>query len=82
MTTLVFDSQAAIKDMIGAGVAKKEAEAIVRVMNSSQGELATKADLTQAIELLRRDMIIWLGGTVMATTGALFTLLQLYPPGS
>ncbi len=53
---------------------------------SSQSELVTKDDLGHAIELLRRDMIIWLGGIVIATGGitggALFTLLHLFPPGS
>ncbi len=56
MTTLVFDTHAAIKDLIGAGVAEKEAEVIVKVMNSSQGDLATKADLRELEQKLRQEI--------------------------
>ncbi len=65
MTTLLFDTHAAIKDLIGAGLAEKEAEAIVKVMNSSQGELATKTDLETGLNLLR-----WMVGFNLALTAA------------
>ncbi len=55
MTALLFDTHAAIKDLIGAGLAEKEAEAIVKVMNSSQGDLATKTDLKELGQELRQE---------------------------
>ncbi len=89
MTALLFDTHAAIKDLIGAGLAEKEAEAIVKVMKSSQGELATKTDIElirRDMLILKRDMIIWLGGIVIATgvvvSGVMFALLKMFIPGS
>ncbi len=47
MTGLFFDTFEAVKNLIGAGIAEKEAEAIVKVVNDSQGELATKTGLKE-----------------------------------
>ncbi len=66
MARLFFDTHAAIKDLIGAGLAEKEAEAIVKVMKGSQGgELATKTDLETGLNLLR-----WMIGFNLALTAA------------
>ncbi len=69
MTTLLFDTHAAIKDLIGAGLAEKEAEAIVKVMNSSQGELATKTDLETGL-MQTEHRITWRVGVMLAVAVA------------
>ncbi len=75
-TLLLFDTHAAIKDLIAAGIVEKEAEAIVKVMNSSQGELATKGDLETGLrelgQELRADLNLlrWMVGFNLALTAA------------
>ncbi len=86
MAVVTFDTHASIKNLISAGADERLAEAIVNEMKIDQSDLATKADL----ELLRRDMIIWLGGIVIATgivlggvlSGVMFVLLKTFIPGS
>ncbi len=80
MTSVTFDTHASIKNLISAGADERLAEAIVDEIKNGQGELATKADLNLAIELLRRDMIIWLGGIVITAVtiaaGVVVSLLK------
>ncbi len=89
MTSVAFDTGLAIENLQQQGFDLTQSRGIVDVIKTAQTELATKHDLEHAIELLRRDMavqkrdlIIWLGGVVIAAIGILFTLLQLFPPGS
>ncbi len=82
MTTLLFDTHAAIKDLIGAGLAEKEAEAIVKVRKGSQGDLATRADLLEAEHRITLRVGVMLAVVVAAILGGAQILITLNGLGS
>ncbi len=89
MSIVTVNAELAVKRLQQNGFDLAQARGIVEVIKASRPELATKGDPEHAIGLLRqdlaifkRDMIIWVGGIVIATNGVLFALLQFFPPGS
>lgn len=73
MTATSFDTLKATRDFEAAGVERSQAEAIAAAIRDSQGELATKADLTG----LKVDMLKIAIGIVVANTGLTVGLLQV-----
>ncbi len=73
MTTLVFNSLAYFEKLRSAGVdeeqAKVHAEAMSELIDT---QLATKKDL----ELLKKDLVIKLGGMIMGSISLLYILLR------
>ncbi len=89
-----FDTLTYAKKLEDAGFTSKQAEVQAFALADIVDErLANKEDIRDIkkdidlkIELLRRDMIIWLGGIVIATgvvlSGVMFALLKMFIPGS
>lgn len=63
--TAGFDALAAAKDLQGAGMDQRQAEAIARAIRDGQGDLASKADLEATITKLERRLMLY-GLTVAA----------------
>ncbi len=78
MTSITFDTHASIKKLISAGADERLAEAIVSEISHREGDLVIQKDL----RILEQSLLIKLTGVVIVATGILFTLLQLFPPGS
>lgn len=53
---MILDTHEAVEKMVEAGASKKMAEAIVKTLNSSSDNLATKADLFQVKTELRSEI--------------------------
>ena len=45
MSTAIFDTHAAVRDLEATGLDTRQAEAIATAIRNGQGDLATKADL-------------------------------------
>ena len=74
MTTTSFDTLNYAKKLQEAGFTPQQAEAQAEALLAVVDEnLATKHD----IELLRRDIIIWLGGLIIVSTTALGILMKV-----
>ena len=53
---MILDTHEAVEKMVEAGASKKMAEAIVKTLNSSNDNLATKADLLQTKTELKAEI--------------------------
>ena len=78
MTGTTFDSLTAARDLEAAGFERRQAKALAKAMRDAAGadreELATKADLTTAVAVLRADLYraLWIqGGAIVAILTAL-----------
>ena len=78
MATITFDRLTYMETLKAAGVPEAQARAHAVAMDEALREtVATKADITElrnAIELMRRDPIIRLGGMIVALGGILVTI--------
>ena len=84
MSTTVFDTLAASKELQGAGLKPEHAEAIAKVIRNGQGELATKSDLNIVrtdLDAVRTDLkndinwLKWVIGFHVAITLAGFSIV-------
>jgi len=73
MTSISFDTLKFVETLESAGLDRKQASAIASAVRDSQAaaNVATKADL----ELLRKDIIIKLGGMLIAGFGTVIAVL-------
>ena len=84
MTTITFDTQEAVIKLKAVGVSQEQADAFVRVIVESQGELSTKRDIddlrkdidAQFIQLEQR-LIIKLGALIAVAIGIVAALVKL-----
>ena len=78
MTASTFDALAAARDLEAAGIERGQAEALAMqlrtVAGASHDALATRADLTNEVAVLRADLYraLWIqGGAIVAILTAL-----------
>jgi hypothetical protein len=61
-------------------MSEEQADAVAEAMRDARivdlSHLATKTDL----EILRRDMTIWLGGMIVVATGIIIAAIRYLPP--
>ena len=85
MSATTFDTLTYAKLLQEAGFTAQQAEAQAEALRAVVDQnLATKQDLKEMetrldhkIELVRRDIIIWLGGIIIAATTVLGTLMKV-----
>ncbi len=89
MTTIVFDTHAFVKELAEAGMPEKQAEVLARSQATLINEtLATKQDLKELEDRLRRDMkelelrlkhdlTIRLGSMMVVAIGVVAALVKL-----
>lgn len=72
MSSMPFDTHAAVKRLSAAGFSEAQAEALVATWASERGDLATKADLRLEIGALRQEtnaleirLIKWMVGLIL-----------------
>lgn len=82
---MAFDTPAYAKKLQEAGFTSEQAEVQAEALRAVVVEnLATKQDLKELetkllhqMEVMRRDIVIWLGGLILAATTALGILMKL-----
>ena len=62
MSTTAFDTLSAAQNLEAAGIERKHAEAIAKVVNHGDERAATKADLDTAVTALRSELRADLAG--------------------
>ena len=62
MSTTAFDTLSAAQDLEAAGIERKHAEAIAKVVHHGDERAATKADLDTAVTALRSELRADLAG--------------------
>jgi len=84
MATITFDTMKLVDVLEQAQIPREQARAIVNVVRESHdaADVATKGDLREvrnelhsAIEIVRRDLIIKLGGMMIAGFGTVIAVL-------
>ena len=60
-----LDTHAAIKRLTAAGIATRQAEAIVEIVSQAGEQIATGADLQAALASLERRLIMYLVAAVL-----------------
>lgn len=77
MTTIAFDTHAAVKRLIEAGFSDTQAESVVDTLKSARdadlGQLATKADLLE----MESRMIKWLVPLLIGQAALVTALVKL-----
>ena len=63
--TAGFDTLAAAKDLQGAGMDQRQAEAVARAIRDGQGDLVSKADLEATVAEFERRLMLY-GLTIAA----------------
>ena len=78
MTATAFDTLTATEELEAAGIERKHAEAIAKIVNHGDARAATKADLDTAVTALRSELradlyrALWFqGGAIIAILTAL-----------
>lgn len=84
MTTLTFDTLKFAQRLREAGIDTKHAEAeasalaeVLTEMTHSQ-ELATKADVTAAVESAKADIIKWVAVMLIGQAGVIAALVKMF----
>ncbi|MCZ0945564.1 MAG: hypothetical protein OXJ53_21125 [Gammaproteobacteria bacterium] len=77
-----FDTLQAAKQLEGCGFERQQAEAVAAVVQSAQGDLATKADLTAALKAseatLKMEMLKVAVAIIGLNAAITFGLLRLF----
>ena len=77
MAASTFDTLSAAQDLEAAGIERKHAEAIAKVVSHGDERAATKADLEAAIAGLRADLYraLWIQGVgIVAIVGGFIAI--------
>ena len=77
MAASTFDTLSAAQDLEAAGIERKHAEAIAKVVDQGDERAATKADLEAAIAGLRADLYraLWIQGVgIVAIVGGFIAI--------
>ena len=82
MSTIIFDTQALVNELETSGFTRQQSETVVSVLKKSQGELATKADITPLASKndlleLKVDIVKWVGGLMLAQVAIIAALVKL-----
>ena len=83
MTASTFDTLSAAQGLEAAGIERKHAEAIAKVVNHGDERAATKADLDAAIAGLRADLYraLWIQGAgLVAIVGGFIAIAASLKP--
>ena len=73
---IITDTLKAVRRLEAAGFSQEQAEAMVHILNEQGMELATNTDLKNALSLLKRELLITLGGLMITLTGIILIAMR------
>lgn len=73
---IITDTLKAVRRLETAGFSQDQAEAMVHILNEQGTELVTTTDLISALSLLKRELVITLGGLMITLTGIILATLH------
>ena len=73
---IITDTLKAVRRLEAAGFSQDQAEAMVHILNEQGTELTTNTDLKNALSLLKRELLITLGGLMITLTGIILVAMR------
>ena len=73
---IITDTLKAVRRLEAAGFSQDQAEAMVHILNEQSTELVTITHLRNALSILKRELVIVLGGLMITLTGIILAALR------
>lgn len=73
---IITDTLKAVRRLEAAGFSQDQAEAMVHILNEQGTELVTTTGLNKALSLLKRELVITLGGLMITLTGIILAAMR------
>ena len=73
---IITDTLKAVRRLEAAGFSQDQAEAMVHILNEQSTELVTTTQLNNALSVLKRELVIILGGLMITLTGILLAAMR------
>lgn len=73
---IITDTLKAVRRLEDSGFSQDQAEAMIDILNEQGKELVTTTDLNNALSLLKRELVITLGGLMITLTGIILASMR------
>ena len=73
---IITDTLKAVRRLEASGFSQDQAEAMVDILNEQGAELITAAELNRALSLMKRELVITLGGLMITLTGIILAAMR------
>ena len=73
---IITDTLKAVRRLEASGFSQDQAEAMIDILNEQGAELVTITGLNHALSLLKRELIITLGGLMITLTGIILAAMR------
>lgn len=73
---IITDTLKAVRRLEASGFSQDQAEAMVDILNEQGAELITSAELNRALSLMKRELVITLGGLMITLTGIILAAMR------
>ena len=73
---IITDTLKAVRRLESAGFSHDQAEAMVAILNEQSTEAMTTTDLNNALSILKRELLITLGGLMITLTGIILAAMR------
>lgn len=73
---ITTDTLKAVRRLEAVGFSQEQAEAMIDILNEQGTELITTTELNNALSLLKRELIITLGGLMITLTGIILAAMR------
>ena len=73
---IITDTLKAVRRLENAGFSHDQAEAMVNILNDQSTGPVTTTDLNNAISILKRELLITLGGLMITLTGIILAAMR------
>ncbi len=73
---IITDTLKAVRRLEASGFSQDQAEAMIDILNEQGAELVTITGLNHALSLMKRELIITLGGLMITLTGIILAAMR------
>ena len=73
---IITDTLKAVRRLEASGFSQDQAEAMIDILNEQGAELVTITGLNHSLSLLKRELIITLGGLMITLTGVILATMR------
>ena len=73
---IITDTLKAVRRLEASGFSQDQAEAMIDILNEQGAELVTITGLNHALSLMKRELIITLGGLMITLTGIILATMR------
>lgn len=73
---IITDTLKAVRRLENAGFSHDQAEAMVNILNDQGAGPVTTTDLNNAMSILKRELLITLGGLMITLTGIILAAMR------